>query len=336
MRVTGNSELARMKMLQRQAIETRNRLDTAGAEMTSGLKASRYAATGGNLTRLFALERTLDRNAVHAATISLTGTRLAVMQTALGTVAAPLDEISVDLAAAVGLGDRAAALTHARTARAAFAATVAALNGEVAGQSLFAGTATDRPALAPADALLADLDALAQGAATAADAVAAIDAYFAKPAGGFHTGGYTGSTDGLTPVDVGEGTRLDYGVRADDDALVAVLRAQALAAVVAGGAFDGDAAARMTLLDAAASGMLAAKEGLLDLRSAVGTTQERLESARAGRTAERETLDLARAGIVATDPLEAASTYTALESRLEAIYTVTARLASLRFLNYMS
>ncbi len=336
MRVTGNSELARMKMLQRQAIETRNRLDTAGAEMTSGLKASRYAATGGNLTHLFALERALARNAVYAATISLTETRLDVMQAALGTVLAPLERLSVDLAASVGLGDRAAAMTHARTARAAFADTVSALNGQVAGQSLFAGTATDRPALAPADALLADLDALAQGAATAADAIAAIDAYFARPAGGFHAGGYTGSPDDLTPVDIGEGTRLACGIRADDDALVAVLRAQALAAVVAGGAFDGDPDSRMALLGAAASATLAAKEGVLDLRSTLGTTQERLETARAGRTSERETLDLARANIVATDPLEAASNYSALESQLEAIYTVTARLASLRFLNYMS
>ena len=31
MRVTGGSELARMQMLQRQAIATRNRLDMAGA-----------------------------------------------------------------------------------------------------------------------------------------------------------------------------------------------------------------------------------------------------------------------------------------------------------------
>ena len=57
------------------------------------------------------------------------------------------------------------------------------LNGQVAGQSLFAGTTTDSPALAPADAILADLDALAAGAADAAAAIAAIDAYFAKPGG---------------------------------------------------------------------------------------------------------------------------------------------------------
>lgn len=336
MRVTGGSELARMKMLQRLAIDTRNKLDSAGQEMTSGLKASRYEATGGNLTRLFSLERSLDRNGVFASTISLTETRLDSMQTALGTILSPIEDLSVDLSAAVGVGDQAAGLTHARNARAAFAATVSSLNTQVAGQSLFAGTATDRPALASADSMLADLDALAQGAATAADAIAAIDAYFAKPAGGFYATGYTGSTDDLTAVDIGEGTRLDYGIRADQDELVAVLRSQAMAGVVAGGAFAGDADARMSLLGEAASSMLAAKEGLLDVRSALGTSQERLETAKAQRTAERETLDLARSTMVANDPLESASNFDALEAQLNAIYAVTARLSNLRFLNFMS
>jgi len=336
MRVTGGSELARMKMLQRLAIETRNKIDTAGEEMTSGLNSSRYEATGGNLTRLFALERSLDRNGVFTATISLTETRLDVMQTALGNILSPIEDLSVDMSAAVGIGDQAAALTHARTARQAFANTVSSLNSQVAGQSLFAGTATDRPALANGDAMLADLDTLAQGSATAADAIAAIDAYFAKPAGAFYTTGYTGSADDLTPVDIGEGTRLDYGVRADQDELVAVLRSQAMAAVVAGGAFNGDADAQMALIGEAAASMLSAKEGVLDLRSSVGTRQEALETAKAQRTAERETLDLARNTIVATDPLEAASNFDALENQLNAIYTVTARLSSLRFLNLMS
>ena len=74
---------------------------------------------------------------------------------------------------------------------------------------------------------------------------------------------------------------------------------------------------------------------MLDLRAAVGSLQEAVESAKAQRVSERETLDLARTKIVATDPLEAASTYQALEVQLEAIYTVTSRLANLRFVNFM-
>ena len=335
MRVNGGSDLARLQALQKQAFATRNRLDTAATELTTNLKASRFEATGGNLTRLFALERSLDRNAVFTETISLTELRLEVMQESLGQILGPAQDLAIDLIDSVNKGDVATSRLHATTARQNFAATVGILNGQVAGQSLFAGTATDSPALAPAEAILADLDALAGGAADVAAAIAAIEGYFAKPAGAFYATGYVGSTDDLTPVEIGDGQRLDYGMRADKDELVAVLKAQAMAAVVAGGAFAGSEADQMAMLGEAGAQMLAAKEGILDLRAAVGSQQETVERAKAQRVSERDTLDLARSKIMATDPLEAASAYQALEVQLESIYTVTARLANLRFANFM-
>ncbi len=335
MKVNGASDLARMQSLQGRAFNTRAALDRAAKELTTGQKTSRYEATGGNLTRLFALERSLDRNAVFSETISLTELRLDVMQESLGRILAPAESLAIDLTSAVGQGDVAGALLHASTARINFKDTVGILNTQVAGQSLFAGTATDSAALAPADAILADLDALAAGAATAADAITAIDAYFQKPGGAFFTNGYIGATDDLSPVEIGEGQRMDYGMRADTDELVAVLHAQSLAAVVAGGAFAGQPAEQMTLMGASGSRLLAAKEGILDLRARVGVSQETVERARAERVGERDTLDIARAKIVATDPLESASNYQTLQVQLESIYTVTSRLANLRFTNFM-
>ena len=91
----------------------------------------------------------------------------------------------------------------------------------------------------------------------------------------------------------------------------------------------------MAMLGEAGSQMLAAKEGILDLRATVGSQQETVERAKAQRVSEHDTLDLARSKIMATDPLEAASAYQALEVQLESIYTVTSRLANLRFANFM-
>ncbi len=335
MRVNGGSDLARLQILQKQAFATRNKLDIAAQEMTSNLKANRFEATGGNLTRLHALERSLDRNAVFTQTISLTELRLDIMQESLGQILTPAEDLSIDILESVGKGDYATSKLHAATARRNFSDTVGLLNTQVAGQSLFAGTRTDSAALAPADAILADLDALAAGAPDAAAAIAAIDAYFAKPAGAFYTNGYIGSTDDLTPVQIGEGQKLDYGMRADNDQLVDMLRAQALGAVVDGGAFAGNQAEQMALMAESGSQMLAAKEGILDLRAGVGSKQEAVERAKAQRVSERDTLDLARTKIVVTDPLEAASAYQALQVQLEAIYTVTSRLANLRFANFM-
>jgi flagellar hook-associated protein 3 FlgL len=335
MRVNGGSELARMQMLQRQAIATRDRLDVAAKELTTNLRANRFEASGGNLTRLFALERSLDRNAVFSQTISLTELRLEIMQESLGQMLEPAEDLALDLTQAASLGDSSAAMLHATAARNAFTDAVGLLNTQVAGQSLFAGTETDSAALIDGEAILAQLGAAVAGATTAADAIAAVDAYFASPGGGFFASAYVGSTDALTPVDIGEGQRLDYGLRADEARIVALLRAHATAAVVTGGALAGNEAERLAMIGAAGARTLAAKEGVLDLRSDVGILQERVENAKAARVAERETLELARAKIVAVDPLEAASAYQQLEVQLESIYTVTARLASLRFANFM-
>ena len=144
MKINGASDLARLQMLQKQAFDVRDRLNTAATELTTGEKASRFEATGGNLTRLFALERALDRNAVFSETISLTELRLDVMQESLGRILAPAEDLAINLANSVEPRRRLAPrCCTRRRARRDFAATVGILNTQVAGQSIFAGTATD-------------------------------------------------------------------------------------------------------------------------------------------------------------------------------------------------
>ncbi len=335
MKVTGSSDLGRLAGLRRATADTRAALDKAATEMTTGENTSRYDATSGNITRIFAIERELDRNAVFSDTIALSTVRVDTMQNALGLILAPLQSLADSLPSTVGIGDVSASMIHARSARNAFTDTVNALNTQSGGLSLFAGTATDRPALAFAETMLGELDALAAAAGSAEEAIAAVNAWFAAPSGGFYASGYIGSAEDVASVDIGEGRRLDYGMRADQAELVETLRAEALAAVVAGGAFAGDNTARMEILKAASAALIAAKEGVLDIRSAVGVTQETLENATAARTAEKNTLDLARNAIMTVDPTEATSMYTALETQLQTIYTVTARLSELSYVKYM-
>lgn len=334
MKIAGTSDLGRLAGLKRASAETRAAMGKAATEMTTGEKTSRLDATSGDITRLFAVERALDRNAAFANTVALAGSRLDMTQNTLGLILSPVQDLADGLATTAGMGDVAASLIHANRAREAFADTVNALNTRAGGLSLFAGTATDTAALAPAEMMLAELDTIAGAAGTAAEAIDAINAWFA-PGGGFHSSGYVGSADDLAPADLGEGRRLDYAVRADAEELTEVLRAQALAAVVAGGAFAGDSDAQMEILDASGVAMMSAREGLLDLRSAVGVSQETVENAKAARTAEKDTLDLARNAIMSVDMGESATIYQAFETQLRTIYTVTARLGELSFVKYM-
>jgi flagellar hook-associated protein 3 FlgL len=335
MKVHGGSELARNHMLQRQVLDTRNRLDTAAREMTTGLKSDRFQATNGNLARQFSIERMLGKNAVYQETIAIATLRVDTMQESLGRILGWSEEVSIDMITKTNVGDYSGSMMIAQDARRAFIDTVAALNTTVTGQSLFAGVTTDGPALAVGDAILAELGAIVAGAADAADAIALVEDYFAPPAGQFFTTGYLGATDDLQPAELGEGVRLDYALRADATELVAVMQAHALAAVVAGGLFAGNNAEQMAVLSESGAQLLNAKEGILALRAQVGVSQYTIETARAQRRSERETYDLARANIIATDPYEAASAYQSLQAQLDTIFTITARLSTLRFSNYM-
>ena len=113
MRVNGGSDLARLQALQKQAFDTRNKLDVAAQELSTNLKANRFEATGGNLTRLFALERSLDRNAVFSQNIALMELRLDVMQESLGRILTPAEDMAIDLSESVNRGDYATSMLHA-------------------------------------------------------------------------------------------------------------------------------------------------------------------------------------------------------------------------------
>jgi flagellar hook-associated protein 3 FlgL len=115
------------------------------------------------------------------------------------------------------------------------------------------------------------------------------------------------------------------------------MKAHATAALVAssGPLAAAPAAERSALLEAAGNGMLAATDQLLALRNQVGLAQAAVERAQAERTAERGAYDLARAKILGADPFDAATAFQALQSQLETVFTVTARLSGLRFANFM-
>lgn len=330
MKVHGSTELSRMLVLQRHSANTRLALDRAGEEMATGLKADRLGAAGGDLGRIYRLERMLERNAVHLDTIGITATRLEMMQLSLSQARDKTGAIAVDMLTATGLRDSVSAHMQAEASRQAFVDIVGALNAGVAGDSLFAGTATDRPPLRAAEAILAEITTLVAGLPVG-DAIAAVEAWFDGP------GAFTGPLDPPSPVELGDGVRLDYAIRADDPALTAALKGHALAALVAeGGAFaEADAAERFMILETAGHALLAAHDGLLALEARTGQAQETVETARAHRTAEREAYDLARSRMLGADPYESATVFEAMKSQLENIYTVTARLATLRFANFM-
>lgn len=344
--------LTQMRLSRRQT-GLKAQLDVTRTELTTGKAVSRYHATGGDPIRLMALDNAIKAADARAPLIDLASARASAMQTALQTVqqAAPKD-FATGLLGFVEMDDLTSAQKFAKDAKAALDQVVAALNTSVAGRSVFGGDEGGRPPMGDVDTLLADVaKALAGTLLTGAPPPTPeeqLDHYFGSAAtDSFDANMYKGGADDAPPVELAEGDKLSYGIKANDPALKALMRGLAVAVVVgettdpAGLGLDPAAtpaevrAQRMALWSEAATEMLAADDAITSLRADLGLAEKRIEDAGTWTLAQRDSLDLARAGMEEIDAYEAATRLSQLETQLQALYEVTARTSQLSILSYL-
>lgn len=322
--------------LQRGAAEMRLRMETVSVEVASGQQADLYAASGGDLVRLYAIEAKIETLNARTDRLALADARAEATQNALADVEATIGTIGLDITGALGLGDIRDARIHADTARDAFSAVVTALNNSFAGRSLFAGAATDSAALADGQVMLAQIALAVDATTTVADALTAIDDFFNAAMGGFEATGFLGDAADAPAVELGNDTRLAYARRADEQAIRDVLHG--LATLVIGVehpiATAGTVETEAVLRDGAER-LIGTADGITDIRAALGSDQARIEDALTRSAAERSATEIARARMIARDPFEAASEFQALEAQMQSVYAVTARLAGLSLTNFL-
>lgn len=222
----------------------------------------------------------------------------------------------------------------AAEARRGFESAVAALNTQVAGLSLFAGTGVDAVPLPDAAGILAGLEAAIGTPPDAATAAVAIETYFA-PGGPFETVDYRGQADARADISLNGARISPPGAEAIAPEIAATLSAMAKAALVDRGLFDGASVERAALVRDAGEALLSAEAGLAGLRAGIGRAEEQLSRAMETAAAERAAFDMAKLAMVEADPFETASRLRDAEARLEALYTVTGRLADLTLTRYL-
>lgn len=310
-------------------------LNRLGRELTTGVREDISSQISGDYGPIAGIERSLK---------ALEAFRTATTETATLTDAAQLALENVqntnhDLAPALLTAGNSRSATLIRTsaidARQQFSSLVSAMNTRVADRTVFAGAATDGPALASATDMMAELVTASAGALTAADVSTAVDTWFDAPGGGFETSGYVGSANAMGPIQLAEGETLGLTTRADDQVVRDLLKSYAKSALIAEGVLSGNVTEQARLTDRAAEGILTADGGLTNLRAEVGSLQGRVEEISVQNTAEKSALELARSDLIAVDPYEAASELEAVYSQIETLYTVTSRIARLNFTDYM-
>lgn len=252
------------------------------------------------------------------------------MQTAMAQIQTSTQSLSTDLLTALE-GPEEGRATMARAAEQTLDQIVSALNTGFAGRSLFAGNATDRAAVAPAQTLLQVVRTAVAGETTAQGITAAVEAFFDQPDGYLATG-YLGSDQPLSPFHLGEHENVQLNMRADAKEVRDLLASTTLAAI------SGDFGAsdlQRSLQQQAGLTLLEDQDNLTSLRADLGFAEARIEEVGVAIAAERSALDFARESLLGIDEYETATRLENTRFQVDALYTVMARLSGLSLLGYL-
>lgn len=330
-------DMAQSFQLRSHNTQLQRTLQTLSAEMTSGTKADLAAAVSGDFRALAGIDRSLGTLDAFRTATAEAALLTATVQSVLDTTVTSLSDIAPGLISAGVNASTTMVDTTALDARQKFDAIVAALNTRIADRYLLSGAATDKKPVAGSQEILAALAPAIAGQVTAQGVADAVTAFFDAPAGG---GGYLdtvygGSAAGLADFRIGPQDQVGFDLTAADPAIRNTLSALALGALVADGALPGDSSGRALLLRRSGEGLIAAGGGLTALQARVGVTEARIEAAATRNAAEGSALGIARNGIVAADPFETATALEAVQSQIETLYTLTARLSRLSLADFL-
>lgn len=335
MPLTTVGDLASTLQFRRLSAQLKTNMTRLGTEMTTGKKTDLGAAIAGDFGPYVGIERSLRAIAAYkTANIEAAG-MLAATQLSLENVQGMNQKLSPALLTASSARD--VTLLHATSedARQKLSAVVATFNTSVAGRTLLGGAATDRPALAAGDDMMAEIKTAIAGETTAAGIKAIVDAWFDDAGGGFETMGYLGSDADMGPLLIADGETVDVDLRADAQVVRDTIKGYVLGGLIAEGALDGDVDEQAALIQFASETLLTADGDVTNARAELGAVEARVEDAQARNAAEEAAYELAKAEMISADPYETASELEAVYGQLETLYTVTARIAGLRFSDYM-
>ncbi|MCU0911074.1 MAG: hypothetical protein MUE98_06940 [Rhodobacteraceae bacterium] len=328
-------DLSTTFLLSRQTAALKAEVQARSTEVTTGRAADLSQALRGDWRALHAIEARLGLAASEKLAIVEAKGFATAAQDALGQVQDRTDALaSVMLGIPFSPTDATLARAGAE-ARGAFESIVGALNQKNADRAVFAGIATDTLPLAPMQAMMADIEAAVAGETTAAGVVAAVEAWFQTPGGGFETLGYAGSATPLSPLSLGAGEGASFPVTAADPALREVMVGVALGALLAGPTLGTDTTERLALSRSSAERLLSARTPLTEIRAGVGATEARIAGAEARAGAEGTALDLARTELVEADPYAAAARLQTAQTQLETLFALTARVSRLSLVDFL-
>lgn len=329
-------DLARDFQLRRQNAALQTRLSTLTKEMTTGMKSDIADTVAGDFKPLAGLDHSLSLLEGYRTAASEFRLFAEGLQNVLGTVQSLAEDVAPALLDAGTAGRAQMIDTTTIDARQKFRSAVSALNTQIADRFLLSGSATDRAPIAGAQEILDSLAAVTAGQTSASGVILVVQTWFDAPpgGGGFHDVIYKG---GAAPgaVDIGANDSVSLDVTALDPAIIDTLKGLALATMVADGARAGDEAGRALITKTAGETIVGASANLSTLRARVGTVEAHIAASVSRNATERGALLTARATLVEADPYETATALQSVQTQIETLYSITARLSRLTLADFL-
>lgn len=324
--LTTIGDMAQVFLTKRQTAQAKTEMNRLLSEVSSGLVADPAARLRGDFSGLGSIDASLSRLSGYDAVTRDLATVLSVRQTAVNKIDTLAGDASARLLSA-SQGPSQGVDAAARATRSEFASVISALNQRYADRSVFAGATTDGPALLPAEDITSAAVAAVSGAVTTADIEARLDQWLADPAG-FEAAAYRGGAP-VPPILIASGETVSQDVTALDSGLRETIKGFLMGTFAAPETLGLDQSARADLARRAGETLAAAAPARADVAARIGLAQARVDDAQTRNTAEATALQTARSALLASDPAEAAIGLREAEARLDALFTLTARLARL-------
>lgn len=335
MNTTPIGDLSQILQSQARTAQAQADLNRLTGELSSGRKSDLGGSLRGNFSELSSIERGLKVTETYRLAAESAGSYFSAMQDLLQSMEDISGRASVDILATATRGQRTEIMTTLRSSEEALSASVSALNQRILGRSAFAGTATDQPALISADQILAELETALVGVPDSVSMIQIVDDWFMLPGGGYETGAYLGSDGAAPSYAIAEDEKVSSNITALDPGIRKQLSGLVLSALVAREIGPSDDASVSTLAEAAASRTIEGNEKIIELRSNIGIVEARIEQTITRYQASETALSIRRSDLVNADPFKTATELQAVESRLETLFLVTARLSRLSLAEYL-
>lgn len=315
--------------------DLQSRTDDKRVEAVTSRFRDVTSVRGGDVNEIMQIEKSISDLNVYAQSIALSESRASIMQENLGAAVNVAQQAADKTILLLTDQSDIGAEVFSSGVRGDLDGLISNFNSNFAGRALFAGDNAGTAALIDAETIFTNSTTILEAGANGAAAYSDLQNEFLSVGGTFETAFYQGGAGRAPLTEIAPGQRVDYGVKADETAVRNVI----FNTVVLAAAYDKTNAIpdseRRALLELGSNGMRATITELIEVRSRLGTAEQRIADVKARNTAAEAAFTLRFNDLAGADNFEAALSLTELDNQLETAYQTTARLSNLSLANFI-